>query len=173
MKKKLLLLLAFPLISGCASTPNPPTTASQVNLSRYMGRWYEIASFPNFFQKGCQCTMADYKLGKDVVRIKNSCYKGVDYKLSSKSAKGWPVVGSHNSKLRVQFFWPFKADYWVLYVSKNYKEAIVGTPSREYLWILSRNKHISSSHYAKLISIAKQKGFDVMKLIKTKQNCDN
>ena len=169
--KKIVLLLTL-LLSACASPKNPPSTVSQVDLKKYMGRWYEIASFPNSFQRGCQCTTADYQLTDNKVKILNRCYKGKKYKPSSAHGIAWAVPGSNNSKFKVQFFWPFRGDYWILYLSPGYEQVIVGTPNRKYLWILARKRHISDSIYNNLKSIAEQKGFPVNQLVKTKQTCE-
>ncbi len=171
MLKKIIILLPL-LLSGCVTAKTPPKTVSHVNLSQYMGKWYEISSYPTFFQRGCQCTSANYKLIGNKVAILNQCYKGKKYKLSSAKGKAWAVPGSNNSKLKVQFFWPFKGDYWILYLSPGYKQVIVGSPSRKYLWILARSRHIKTSLYNKLTKIAQNKGFDTSQLVKTKQSCN-
>jgi apolipoprotein D and lipocalin family protein len=172
MMQKILCLLGFSLLfTSCASIKNPPQTVSHVQLKRYMGRWYEIASLPNFFQRHCRCTTANYTLSGKEVKVLNQCYKGSQYQLSAAHAKAWPVAGSHNSKLKVRFFWPFTGDYWVLYLSKDYQQAIVGTPSRNYLWILARTKHISDKRFLQLVSIAKSKGYDLTELKRTQQDC--
>lgn len=149
----------------------PPATMPHVNLKRYMGKWYEIASFPMFFQRGCHCTTAQYRLQGQYVRVLNSCYKGADLSKSTATAKAWSVSPGSNSKLKVRFFWPFTADYWILYVSPQYQQALVGTPNREYLWVLARTKTISSERYQYLVSLARKQGYKVSKLNKTPQNC--
>ncbi len=169
MSIKLSLSLVVLLLSTSLFAKNPPSAVSQVNLQQYVGKWYEIASFPNFFQRGCQCSMAYYTLLNGKVSVTNQCYKNNQRKQAKATA--WAVPGSGNSKLKVQFFWPFKDDYWILYVSPNYQQAIVGSPNRKYLWILARTTQIKDSEYHKLIQVAKNKGFDIKKLAMTKQNC--
>ncbi len=166
-----LIFMVFALvISGCAVTTPPPTTAKSVNLSSYMGKWYEIASFPNRFQRGCRCTMAQYTLRNDgTVAISNTCLKGNNQSLAQ--GKAWVAERGDNSKLKVQFFWPFRANYWILAVSPNYQYALVGTPNRKYLWLLARHPSMAQGDYQQWIMIAKQKGYDVTKLQRTMQNC--
>lgn len=170
MLRKIIILLSL-LLSGSVTANTPPKTVSHVNLKQYMGKWYEIASYPTFFQRGCQCTSANYKLIENKVSILNQCYKKKNYKLSSAKGKAWAVPGSNNSKLKVQFFWPFKGDYWIMYLSPGYKQVIVGSPNRKYLWILSRSRHIKASLYNSLTKIVQKKGFDSSQLVKTKQSC--
>ena len=148
-----------------------PKTVRSVNLPRYMGTWYEIAYFPNFFQRGCRCTWVHYTLRKGKMHILNRCYRGNPPRLIRSTGSGYPVAGSGNSKLKVQFFWPFTANYWILYVSKRYKEAIVGTPDRSYLWFIARKKHISKRRFRQLVRIARRQGYDMSQLKRTDQSC--
>lgn len=170
-KKYFLLFLIAVLLSACASVKNPPQTANNVDLEKYMGSWYEIASFPNYFQRGCRCTVAHYTLLQNKVKVYNTCRKGDKNKLDGASAIGWAVRDSQNSKLKIQFFWPFTANYWILYVSHDYQNALVGTPNRKYLWILARKPTISQKLYEEMINRARQQGYDTARLIKTQQNC--
>ena len=148
-----------------------PKTVNSINLKRYMGTWYEIASFPAFFQRGCRCTSAHYQLNNSTVKIRNQCYKGRS--LSVANGKAWSVNPPYNSKLKVQFFWPFSGDYWILYISRHYRQVIVGSPNRKYLWILSRARHMRQSLYKKLVNIALHKGYDVSQLRITDQDCNS
>ncbi len=159
-------------LSGCQRA-NLPTTASRVDLQRYMGKWYEIASLPNKFQQGCRCTTAQYQLANRFVRITNQCIKGNNKQPAVARGKAWAVTGSHNSKLKVQFFWPFRGDYWILYVSPGYRYALVGSPNRKYLWILARRSRLNRISYQRMVAIANAKGYDTNRLQKTLQNCSN
>lgn len=130
-----------------------------VNLQKYTGTWHEIASFPAWFQKGCTNTVAQYTQKDDYIEVKNSCMK--NGKLSQRIGKAFPT--DDPDLLKVQFFFPFKADYRIEYVDPSYQYAIVGT-KRKYLWFLSRKKSVSPQQITKLSKIAKQKGFDVSRL---------
>ena len=169
-KKIAFTLLALFTLSalGCSPQVKSPTTAHQVDLNRYVGTWYEIASFPNYFQKGCQRTTATYGLLGSSVSVLNQCYRGNPIKLSSAHGKAWPIDNT-NSKLKVQFFWPFRGDYWILYIDPDYRFAIVGSPNYQYLWILSRTPSISDTLYHQLITIAQDKGYPIEKLNMTQQ----
>jgi apolipoprotein D and lipocalin family protein len=175
MKTTTLLLIFFSMSSAC-SQGQPPETVKNVDLDQYMGRWYDIASYPAFFQKGCRCTTADYELvpNKDYVRVINRCirFKRGRSKLSTVIGKAYPVKGSGNSKLKVQFFWPFKGDYYIIGLAEDYSWAIVGHPKRKYLWILSRESLLPAVTYNEILKILQSKGYDVNRLVKTPQNCD-
>lgn len=146
-------------------------TVSSVDLNRYMGTWYEIASFPQRFQKGCHCTTAEYSMtDKGYVEVINRCRKdSIDGKESSIKGKAFIDEGSNNAKLRVQFFWPFKGKYWIIDLADDYSYAVVSHPNRKYLWILSRTPKMNEQTYNLIIDRVKEKGLDITKLQKTKQ----
>lgn len=150
------------------SKPMPPKTAANVDLKKYAGTWYELARFPNTFEKGCRCVSATYELREDYIEVTNRCIKYGQ--LKTIVGKAWPVKNSNNSKLKVQFFLAFKGDYWIIYVDKAYQYAIVGVPSRKYLWILGRDKKISPKNFFVLKQIAEQAKFDTTQLINTDQS---
>ena len=164
----LLLILAVSCTSLSGTADYRQQTVEQVDLERYMGKWYEIAAFPNWFQNDCYCTMAEYELNGDHVSVRNSCRKGSSQgNLDLATGKAYAVSGSNNSRLKVQFFWPFKGDYWVLALDDNYEYAMVGHPNKKYLWILSRTPEMSESVYQRLVEKAAQNGYDVSKIKKT------
>jgi apolipoprotein D and lipocalin family protein len=155
-----------------SANKTPLETVDYVDVQRYLGKWYEIALLPNSFQKGCCCTTAEYSLiNPETIRVINTCNKdSVDGKVQMIEGKAFVVKNSGNAKLRVQFFRPFKGDYWILELDKeNYSCALVGAPGRKFLWILSREPEMDVAVYSMLVEKAKQKGFDVTKLQKTKQ----
>lgn len=173
-----IVLTSSVLLSGCIKTASVPPAEQpkpmeqRVDLARYMGTWYEIAAYPNRFERDCQCSMAEYRLDGDVVRVTNSCLRGSSQRLSQVTGKGFPVAGSNNTKLQVQFFWPFRGDYWILALDKDYRYSLVGSPDRDYLWILARTRSLSEPELLKLKQYAKQLGYDPEKLVMTpQQNC--
>ncbi len=171
----LLQRLSYILISaltfiGCSSN-QPLETVDSVDLQRYQGTWYEIASFPQRFQKGCHCTSATYTATQeDFVVVENRCRKdSINGEESYIKGKAYIVENSNNAKLEVEFFWPFKGDYWIIDLDKDYQYAVVGHPNREYLWILSRKPQMSDSLYTEITKRIADKGFDLSILQKTVQ----
>ena len=146
-------------------------TVTNVDLNRYVGKWYEIASFPHFFQKGCNCTTAEYTLSdKGYVVVENRCNKdSINGKESYIKGKAFVVKNTGNAKLKVQFFWPFRAKYWIIDLADDYSFAVVGHPNRKYLWILSRTPVMSETTYLQIVERLRNKGFDISKLQKTTQ----
>lgn len=145
----------------------PPPVVPQVDLARYMGTWYEIAKYPNRFQRGCQCTTAQYTLRPDgKVQVVNRCLTPEGKR---KEAKGWAKVvdPATRAKLKVTFFWPFFGDYWILDLDPGYTQVLVGTPDRRYLWILSRTPQMAEADYRRLAAKATLLGFDAGRLART------
>lgn len=146
-------------------------TVYYVDLSRYAGKWYEIARFPQRFEKDCTCTTAVYTLEGDHVIVENRCNRQ-NGKRTYIKGKAFVEKGSGNSKLKVQFFWPFKGKYWIIELAKDYSYAMVGHPNRKYLWILSRTPQMENDIYNTLVEKAREKRFDVSQLKLTEQNCN-
>ena len=131
----------FLLFSCCLLSCNIQEleTVQSVDLEKYSGIWYDIAHLPVSFMKDCSCTTAEYMLvPKGYVKVINRCYNESSGKWKSITGKAFVIPNSGNSKLKVQFFWPFKGDYWIIELDKDYNFAVVGNQSRKYLWILSR-----------------------------------
>ncbi len=146
-------------------------TVPFVDLNKYAGKWYEIASFPQRFQKGCCCTTADYTLSeKGFVIVENRCSKGDGKKHAYIKGKAFVVKNSGNAKLKVQFFWPFKGKYWIIDLADDYSYAVVSHPNKKYLWILSRTSKMDQNVYGQIISRLKEKQFDLAKLQLTVQD---
>ncbi|MED6180853.1 calycin superfamily [Stylosanthes scabra] len=149
-----------------------------LDVERYMGRWYEIASFPSFFQpKNGEDTRATYTLNEDgTVHVLNETFNnGKRVSIEGSAYKADPK--SDEAKLKVKFFVPpflpiipVVGDYWVLYIDDDYQYAVIGGPTTKYLWILSRKSHLDDEKYNELVQIAKDEGYDVSKLRKTPQS---
>lgn len=169
-------LLAALLLGACAAPAQaPPRTVSSVDLPRYMGRWYEIARFPNSFEDGrgrrCVGVTAEYALRADgKVAVTNRCLDANDAN-RERVAEGtaYAVEDSGNARLRVSFFWPFYGDYWVVGLDPEYRWAVVGAPGRDYLWILSRTPRMTAEDHARAVAIATGQGFEAGRLQPTPQ----
>jgi len=146
-------------------------TVAHVDLQRYLGKWYDIAHYPQSFQKGCSCTTAEYSRNDDgSILVINSCNKNGKVKVSKGKAK--VMDKKTNAKLSVTFFWPFSGKYWIIDLASDYSYAVVGHPNRNYLWILSRTKQIDPQIYIDILARIKAKGYDLKKLEKTTFDCD-
>lgn len=143
------------------------TTVSSVDLSRYVGRWHEIAKIPNRFQKKCVGdTTAEYSLRPDgQIDVLNSC-RVADGTIDTARGVAKIVDRQTNARLKVSFvqflgmrlFW---GDYWILGLGDNYEYAVIGTPGRKYGWILSRTPQMSQENLEKARQILRQQGYRV------------
>ncbi len=155
---------------AAASAQAPLETVAKVDLNRYTGRWYEIAKYPTIFERKCdRDIIATYSLRPDgKIGVTNTC---TTKEGKPSIANGWAKVvdSKTGSKLKVTFFWPFFGDYWIIELGQNYEYAVIGEPSRKYLWVLSRTAKIDDKLYAEITGRLAAKGYDASKLERAKQ----
>lgn len=150
----------------------PLRTVPHVELSRYLGTWYEIACFPHSFQRGCTASTATYTLRDDGdIDVLNRCRKG-SLTGPEKSAHGRAriVDRTTNAKLEVSFFRPFWGDYWIIDLPDDYSHVAVGHPGRDYLWILARAPAMPDATYQSLLARLEEQGYETSRLVRTLQN---
>ena len=139
-----------------------------VDPQRYVGLWYEIAFIPHWFEKGCSNTTATYEARSDGrIDVLNQCLR--DGKPHKARAVAWHVGDGKDGKFKVRFFWPFSGKYWVIALDPNYQWAMVGHPSRRYLWILSRHPTLDPVIYDRLLRQAVAVGYDPARIRRTIQ----
>lgn len=159
---------------------NSLATVGTVDLKQYSGKWFEIARYPNKFQKQCVGnTTATYTVkNNDKVEVLNQCVKK-DGTVDDAKGEARIVDKKSNAKLEVRFapkvlsFIPAVwGDYWIIDLDENYKYAAIGDPKREYFWILSREAEMNDATYQNILRRAEAKGFNPAKVVKTPQNID-
>lgn len=157
--------------SGPGAGAPPLETVARVDLDRYLGTWYEIASYPQRFQRGCTATTANYTLGADgEIVVVNQCRKGsLDGELDRARGRARVVDPETNARLEVSFFRPFWGDYWIIDLDEAYEWAVVGHPSRNYLWVLSRTRQMDPEVYAGILARLENQHYDTSRLVKTLQ----
>jgi apolipoprotein D and lipocalin family protein len=149
-----------------------PEPVKPVDLTRYLGRWHEIARYDASFERGCEAATAEYALRPDgLISVVNSCREGSPTgRFRSASAKATVVPGSHGAKLKVSFFGSFfRGDYWVLDHGDDYEWSIVGEPRGRYLWLLHRHAKPATETINMLDERASQLGYDTTRLHMTQQ----
>ncbi len=160
------------LLAACSSAHAPLQVVDDVDLDRYTGKWYEIASYPQRFQRGCVATSATYTRRADGrIDVLNECRnQSLDGELRRAEGVAWIAdPGESNAKLLVQFFWPFRGDYWIIELDDDYRYAVIGHPSREYLWILARTPSLEPALYARLLERIEAHGYALEPLERTLQ----
>jgi apolipoprotein D and lipocalin family protein len=155
------------LVGGCGAVYPPLDVVDRVDLDRYVGRWYEIARYPNSFERDCVGVTADYSLRDDGrIDVINTCFEstldGPERVIEGSARVADPTT---NAKLRVTFFWPFEGDYWIIGLDEDYEYAVVGEPSRSFLWILSRTPQMDDETYAGIVESLPAFGYDPDQLI--------
>jgi apolipoprotein D and lipocalin family protein len=173
MLRTVTIFIAMASMFSCKATQSL-TTVNEVDINQYAGQWYEIARLPNSFEKGLECVTATYTLKKnDKIEVLNKGYS-VKEEGKFKTAKGtaWVPDSDFPGRLKVRFFWPFAGDYFIISLDKNYRHALVGDPSRKYLWVLARSKSLSDLVYAELLETARNNGFEIDNLIRVNQDCN-
>lgn len=173
--KRLASLLLGLLSAGCTTTTTARLhlpmlrTVAHVDLGDYVGTWYEVANFPQSFQRGCTATTATYTLRSDGdIDVVNRCRKGsVDGPEKVARGRARVVDKSSNAKLEVSFFRPFWGDYWIIDLGASYEYAVVGHPSRDYLWILSRTPTLDAGVYTAIVGRLAAQGYETRRLVRT------
>ena len=146
-------------------------TVKHVDLERYQGRWFEVARLPLVWENKCASDVtATYTLRADgTVDVLNECrQRDGSMTHSHGTAKAAARDGS-NARLKVTFFWPFRGDYWILDLDPEYRWALVGTPNRKNLWVLSRTPVLDVEVLHGLLGRAQDLGFSTQGMIYTKQ----
>ena len=163
------VLAAFFVSIGCSSgvSRTSLTTVKSVDLQRYSGTWYEMASYPQIFERGCSNVKATYTPKDGYIEVFNQSIK--NKKKNTITGKAFVVENSGNARLKVQFFWPFKGNYWIIDLAPDYSWAVVSDPKRKTLWILSRSPEMKETLYTSLVAKLVDRGFDKDKIVKMVQ----
>jgi apolipoprotein D and lipocalin family protein len=174
MRRNLYFLIALSFVFNACSGKNSmtdKTVVKELDIERFLGKWYEISRFDHSFERGLVGVTAFYSFREDgKLKVVNSGYKGT-LKGPKSEAIGKAKIPDPKkpSKLKVSFFWIFYADYFVLELDDQYQWAIIGSSSDNYLWILSRTPQLDESLYNDLLHRITNRGYDVSKLIRVEQ----
>jgi apolipoprotein D and lipocalin family protein len=174
---RLVELLCLVSLGGCASTNMPPLEAMdrKVDLERFMGDWYVIGfipvSIPFFSEEGAHNGMESYRLSDEGViettyTFREGAFDGPEKRLTP---KGWVHNRETNAEWRMQFLWPFKAAYLIVYLDEDYQRTIVGVPDRKYVWIMSRDPELSDAHYEEMLDYVAGLGYESEKVRRVPQ----
>ena len=170
MKKFVIIVITMSgmlVFSNCQAQVVDNIPVSNVNLQKYLGRWYELARYDHSFERGVEYATANYGMRPDgKIEVVNGGMKKDKYKRSVGKAK----LTSTPGLLRVSFFGPFYSDYRILMLAEDYSYALVGSGSPKYLWILSRTPELPNRTTEKILTEARNRGYDTSKLIWVTQN---
>jgi len=170
----LIILLAICLISHAQH--QSLLTVSHVELDKYLGRWYDIASYTAGIQEDCRCTTIDYEAvpGKKYIRMNKRCvkFRSGKFKMSRATGKAFFMKGSENTQFKIRNHWPMHKDYCIVGLANDYSWSVECHPKQKYLRILYREAFMPTQTYNQILSIIEEKGFDPDRLVKTSQHCD-
>ena len=169
MRRFIFPLATLPIMAGlslqlrAAEFDNTPIES--FDLTRYLGKWYEIARFDHSFERGLSQVSAEYVLmDNDKIKVINEGVKNGKTKTAIGKAFR-PEAEDEPALIRVSFFLFFYSDYRILWIDPDYQLVLVGGSSKNYLWILSRSPKIEKAALDHIVSIASSKGYDTTKLI--------
>ncbi len=162
-------------LGACQSAQTPITTAPRVELDRFMGDWYVIASIPTFIERDAHNAVESYRLDSDgSIDTTFTFNKGAfDGPARKYTPRGFVRDRQTNAVWGMQFIWPIKADYRIVYVSPSYEHTVVGREARDYVWIMARTPEIADSDYRALLAIVEREGYDVDKVQRVPQRWNN
>jgi apolipoprotein D and lipocalin family protein len=173
--KQLLALPALLIMSACQSTPDQVmNTVPHVDLPRFMGSWYVIGNIPTAIEKEAYNSVERYSLADDGSIETTFTYRkgSFDGKAKVMHPRGFVLDRTTNATWGMQFIWPIKADYRIVYVSDDYSQTVVAREKRDYLWIMARSPEIPDADYRRLVELSESLGYDVSRIRKVPQNGD-
>jgi apolipoprotein D and lipocalin family protein len=177
------ILVLLPLL-GCQTT-NTIHTVPSVDLNRFMGDWYVIANIPTFIEKEAYNAVESYRLAEDgtietTFKFNKGGFDGPiktynprgyvrDEKSNADNPRGYVRDEKSNAVWGMQFFWPFKAEYRIIFLNEDYSTTVIGRTKRDYVWIMARQPAISDEEYDFILNFLQEQGYDISKVLKVPQ----
>jgi apolipoprotein D and lipocalin family protein len=167
----LLVLTGTALLSGCKASLPPLDTVDFVDLNRFMGDWYVIANIPTFVEKGAHNAIESYHLDDDgtiatTFTFRKDAFDGPEKQYRP---RGFIRNSKTNAEWGMQFIWPVKGDYRIIYLAEDYSTTIVGRNKRDYVWLMARNPQLTDSEYATAVQFIENAGYDITLLQRVPQ----
>ena len=158
-------IFLFTLAAGC-QTMNPIHTVDHVDLKRFMGDWYVIASIPTFIEKDAFNAMESYRLDDDgTVATTFRFNKGsLNGPIKEYNPRGFIREKQSNAVWGMQFIWPIKAEYRIIYLTEDYSQTVIGRTKRDYVWIMARKNTIPNADYEKILQFLRDQGYNTKDL---------
>ena len=159
------------LVLAACSSPLPIHTATAVDLERFMGDWYVIANIPTFIETNAYNAIESYRLAEDGTVATTFSFRKGGFEGARKTyhPTGYIIDTQSNAVWGMQFIWPVKADYRILYVDEAYNHTIIGRIQRDYVWLMARAPQVSEVEYQRFLQLIAEEGYDVSKVRKVPQ----
>lgn len=166
------IILAGLLLSGCQSVQHPPLThVPKVDLARFMGDWFVIASIPTFIEENAYNAVESYRLADDGTIDTTFTFRdgGYDGEVKTYTPRGFVLDRASNAVWGMQFIWPFQADYRIVYLAPDYSQTVIGREKRDYVWIMAREPQIPQADYQRIVQLIGEQGYDISRIRKVPQ----
>jgi apolipoprotein D and lipocalin family protein len=170
MMPSLFMPVVLLALAACSSPP-PIRTATAVDLERFMGDWYVIANIPTFIETNAYNAMESYRLAEDGTVATTFTFRegGFEGPRKTYHPTGYIIDTQSNAVWGMQFIWPIKADYRILYVDSAYSRTIIGRIDRDYVWLMARTPQLSDADYEHFLELIAAEGYDISKVQKVPQ----
>lgn len=166
-------LLAPVLLITLAACSGPPPlrTATAVDLDRFMGDWYVIANIPTFIETDAYNAVESYRLAQDGTVATTFSFRegGFEGERKTYHPTGYVIDKQSNAVWGMQFLWPIKSDYRIVYVDETYQQTIIGRMRRDYVWLMARTPQLSDDDYQRFLKVIADEGYDVSRVRKVPQ----
>jgi apolipoprotein D and lipocalin family protein len=160
--KLILIVLFYSMLVGCQTT-RPIHTVESVDLKRFMGDWYVIASIPTFIEKDAYNALESYRLDPDGTIATTFRFNkgGLDGPQKEYTPRGFVKDTESNAVWGMQFIWPVKAEYRIIYLTDDYTQTVIGRSKRDYVWIMARTPKIPAEDYQRILQFIKNQGYQL------------
>jgi len=159
------------LLAGCQASLPPLETVEQVDLERFMGDWYVIANIPTFIEQGAHNAVESYRLDEDGTIATTFTFRKDAFDGPEKAyhPRGFVRDTQSNAEWGMQFIWPFKGDYRIIYLTEDYSITVIGRNKRDYVWLMAREPQLSDDRYQEAVKVIADAGYDVSLLQRVPQ----
>jgi apolipoprotein D and lipocalin family protein len=166
-----LAVLTLTLTACGAAERRPMETVPEVDLARFMGDWYVIANIPTFVEKGAHNAVESYSLNADgtvatTFRFRKGAFDGAE---KVYHPKGFVVPGTGNARWGMQFLWPFKGDFRIVWLDPDYSVTVIGREKHDYVWIMARQPEVPDAKYAEILGFLDRIGYDTSQVQRVPQ----
>ena len=170
------LLVIGALLAGCTAVQGPPIqTVPHVDLPRFMGDWYVVANIPTFVEKDAYNAVESYRLDADGTIATTFTFRKGDFdgEVKRYQPRGFVYDTQSNAVWGMQFVWPFKGDFRIVYLNADYTHTVIGREKRDYVWIMARQPTMQESDYQRIVELLGREGYDTTQIHKVPQRWES